>query len=428
MQVLGDIEVETFELARVDAGGPDPDAPPVVRECELGQMRCDGTFVETCVSAGAGAPPRWLSRACAPQGTCALSPTARCVTQACSVDEIGCLGATPRVCNADQTAWETLDACLSAAHCTANPADCPERQAPCCLEAPCQAGEVRCNGTLMERCRSNRTGWEQVDECPTAELCADGLESCGGRGNTCGCERQTCAPGARRCTDDLLEMCLPTLTGWEPLSRCATPALCRSSLDGPSGRCTAPVCAAGELRCTPQGVLEVCRGDLTGFETRQVCEGAPFCNVVAGRCEASACEAGATRCNGAQIQVCNDDRTAFENLGQPCATAALCDDDGSGTPFCRTPACGVGQFRCLAIGQPQRCNAGRTGFDNVGFQCARSDLCSEARQRCDNCVPGRQECTGDNRGRRTCNLDGNGFGPTTDCPLGCAPVTGQCQT
>ena len=280
----------------------------------------------------------------------------------------------------------------------------------------------------MQRCNADQTAWEAIETCATPDLCLAGLADCGRSPNACSCQAPKCELSDTRCTGATLERCNVGRTGWDPVEPCATAALCeagRATLGGTA--CVAPACEVGSHSCDG-AVLQGCRIDRTAFDDQEECIGAPFCNLTEGRCDDAPCEIGEHRCSGSQIEVCLDDRTGFVAEGPACATPALCKESDPTDVHCDPPQCAVNQFSCFQGSQLQACNEGRTGFVNAGPACLRPDLCSADRRRCDFCVPGRQECTIDQSSTRVCSLSGNFFGPETFCPLGCVPATGQCNT
>lgn len=398
-----------------------------LERCEPGQVRCSGSLVQACVRSSVDAPV-WLTVSdCMQEALCVAEPDPHCLARPCIAGETSCEGATPRVCNSAEDGWDTLAACQSAAHCSINRADCAG-SAPCCLEAPCAAGEMRCNQGQMQRCNQTETAWDDVQTCDSADLCLAGLSACGGTGAGCACEPPACATNETRCTGSTLEQCNAGRNGWESVDICATPELCEAGRGLGLAECQPPACAAGDHLCTAEGVLLGCRTDRLDYVEQEACIGPQFCNAGVGVCEPAACDPGQQRCNGAQVEECLEDRTGFRPVGEPCATAALCNDADGSNAFCEPPACGVNQFNCFGSAQLQRCNDDRTRFEPFGPPCLRPDLCSAQRGRCDFCVPGRQECTPELDASRSCSLTGNSFGPETFCPLGCDGPLGQCRT
>jgi len=433
-RVLGEVEVRESRPAllpdagAINSGGSGgagiaglSDGAP----CEAGgQLQCHGQYLDACLSFGTTTPTWVHFENCSAADRCVSDPKPHCLAQTC---ESRCEGATPRVCNATGDGSTSLPACQSAAHCSDNPALCAGG-APCCLAAPCQAGEMRCSQGQMQRCNAEQTNWDDVASCATPDLCLAGLNACGGAGMGCRCQPPTCEQNASRCTGSTLERCNEGRTDFESVNLCVTAALCEQGRASVPPVCEPPKCDPGSHICTPEGVLKGCRVDRTGYDVQQACAGPQFCDATGGKCNPVACEAGDRRCNGAQIEVCLDDRTGFRPEGGPCETAALCDQSDSSDVRCNFPACAVDQFSCFGGVQLQGCNDGRTAFEPVGAACARPDLCSAARRRCDFCVPGRQECNVALNATRVCSQTGNFFGPETPCPLGCNGPAGQCVT
>jgi hypothetical protein len=425
-ELLGDVVVESRSVGVLEDGG----LPMLIGgnqpTCEAGDVRCNQSLLETCVRVDIARPNIWVPRQeCLTADLCIEGP-ARCVTPACGAGDVSCQGATPRVCNPGRTGWVDLESCESSGHCSTQAAQCSEG-APCCLAAPCQAGELRCNQEELQRCNESASDWDTVASCGTAELCTQAATDCASTGS-CACPTPVCGEGETRCTEGSLERCNAGRSGWDVVQQCATAELCERSRELVPLACEPPACAPGENVCTPEGVLQTCSNDRTSFVDLEECEGPPFCNAAQGLCEPARCDAGEASCNGAQIQVCNEDRTGFDTLGEPCASAALCNDGDPANVRCDPPVCGPGQVNCFGSNQLQACNDGLTGFEPSGPACLRPDLCSAERRRCDFCVPGRQECTVDQTSSRTCALSGNLFGPLTFCPLGCIPASGTCVT
>ncbi|HVZ33146.1 MAG TPA: hypothetical protein VG963_12020, partial [Polyangiaceae bacterium] len=395
-------------------------------DCEPSDVRCDESWLESCVEVRQGVTS-WLKiEDCGTADLCDKSPQAHCLASACHAGDSYCDGATPRVCNAALNGWDGLPACDSAATCSTNAATCPNGIAPCCLTSPCTAGEMRCNQGGLERCRADQSGWDSVESCESQDLCLGGLGACTGS-NACHCQAPVCAPGETMCDGVQFERCNAGRTGWDILDQCATPELCQQGRALEPAHCQQAQCDAGAFFCTSAGVLQSCRPDRTGFQDIQQCDGgAAFCNTASGQCDPTACQPGERRCNGAQIEVCLNDRTGFGPDGEPCATPELCSQDDPNNVHCNPPACDVGAVSCFGTAQLSACNQGRTAFAPVGAPCLRPDLCSAERRRCDFCFPGRQECNPTLTTSRVCSTTGNFFGPETPCPLGCNAPTGTC--
>ena len=151
-------------------------------ECAGGSFRCGGAQLDYCDD-GAWLP--W--QMCASALLCESEPAGRCLPPACTVGQRRCNSATLEGCNADGTAWSTIDVCESAAYCNAGAG---------CRVSPCLNGQSRCNDGLVEVCRSDGLGWDFVERCVSVELCAN--DPVAQRGV---CLDPACARGESRCLD-----------------------------------------------------------------------------------------------------------------------------------------------------------------------------------------------------------------------------------
>jgi hypothetical protein len=445
---------ETGAPPAVARGPLEPGASGPAAICETGQMRCDGAQLQTCADDRGS----WVTvQRCGAAALCQPSP-AMCLAATCSAEEMTCSGALLQKCNADRTGWDLFATCLSPAHCNADLRQCsPE---------PCNPGDRRCDRSdsdqspVLEVCRDDRSDWGSLDACVTRELCDQTLTSGSAGGLELGadgmvqvqapatpeavvtCNLPACAVGEVRCDGARLEYCSEGRTGWITAEECASAALCSGSLtnvgSGGTPVCLPPVCAVGQHNCTEVGVLQVCSDDRTGFIDQETCIDAPFCNAVladlgqAG-CRDAPCEAGQMQCNGAQIQVCRDDRTALDDVGAPCESAALCNADDPSNAFCDPPVCRRGatsgdEFHCEGA-LLQRCNESLTAYDTIET-CVTAALC-DASQRADGCKtpvcePGQHACNGGFL--QTCNADQTGFGNTENCgsQAQCDANAGRC--
>lgn len=435
--LLADIQVEAVPLERVesingsDAGvmaNPGEGETSFDIQCVLGEVRCAGEELQVCFLYVLESSARWVPQEnCQSAELCADSPVAHCVQRECDAGEVDCQGAIPRICNAAQTGWDSLGECSSAAHCSTSDSACSQG-APCCQAVACEAGDLRCSSGELQRCNADRTDWDLEQSCQSADLCKGGLANCSEPDAICGCRAAECSVGETRCTGATMEICNAGLSGWDVVAQCATEQLCGLGLSLSPSSCQPPACELDELSCSEVGVLQRCRADRTNFESQADCGGPQFCNLVSGQCDEIPCQPGEQRCNGTQIQTCRIDQLGFDDLGAPCATAALCNANDVTNLRCDPPLCEVNQFECFNGPQLSRCNDGRTGFQTVGGACPRADLCSGDRRRCDFCVLGRRECNIAQNASRTCSASGDFFGPETPCPLGCIPDTGACRT
>lgn len=146
--------------------------------------------------------------------------------------------------------------------------------------AVCLAGATRCSGSTLERCKTDRSGFEALAVCSTPELCA--------LSDASGCTAPSCATGEKRCTAATLEKCNVGRTAFESVAACATPELCASST---VAGCMAPACTAGERRCSGATAQE-CNSGRTGWSNVETCVAPQTCGGggIAGVC--GGCTAG----------------------------------------------------------------------------------------------------------------------------------------
>ncbi len=422
--------------------------------CTEDQLQCNGALLQTCSDDGTS----WITlQRCAAAALCQTEP-AMCLTAACGEDEMTCAGAVLQKCNADRTGWDIFATCASPAHCNA------DRRA--CMTEACTPGERRCGRSeadqspVLESCRADRSGWEQLDACVTRELCDQTLASASGGGIVIGsdgipqvqgptttsevtrCLLPACAQGEVRCEGLQLQYCSEGRTGFTSAEECATAALCQASLMNvtPGGvpACLPPVCAASEHQCTEAGVLQVCNEDRMGFRVIQACLGPAFCNAALANqgqkgCTAAPCEAGHMQCNGAQLQQCREDRTGLDDTGTVCESAELCNAEDPLNAFCEEPACRRGatsadEFRCEGAAL-QRCNESLTDYETID-SCVSAGLC-DASQRFDGCQqpacqPGDHACR--DGFLQVCNVEQTGFDEVENCgsQAACDANQGRC--
>ncbi|MEY4550747.1 MAG: hypothetical protein RL685_6942, partial [Pseudomonadota bacterium] len=447
-QLIGDFDVVRLPSTPGADGGVAGPRPAI---CTLGATQCDGRLLQLCVEEGTA----WTTlEPCATAELCESSETSTvsaCIRPTCSAEQMSCDGAELRLCNASRTGWEAFATCESPAHC-----DAGNRQ---CLAAPCEPGMRRCNVGSLERCNDASTAWEPLDECVTNELCQETLSppTVVGEVLTAGqlptpppvtigeapssCRQPECVPREVRCDLSRLNACNEGQTELLLAEECATAKLCDASITYTglrgSPRCVRPLCAAGEHRCNPEGVLELCNVDRDGYDPIEACIGPPFCNAVAADngqpgCEAAPCDPGEEQCNGPQIQRCLADQTGFETLEAPCETRGLCNDDNPADAFCAPAACQRGpfsgsEFRCEGA-TLQRCNDQHTGYDTLSA-CATPGLCNAGFgfNGCQTpvCAPGETRCSGNFV--QVCNDQRTAFVNVEQCAQGtCDSAGGRC--
>jgi hypothetical protein len=250
-----------------------------------------------------------------------------------------------------------------------------------------------------------------VDPVQQDTLASDPWQDCSDAGAGDGSCVVRCPLGAARCDDNLLQRCNDQGDGWTLLDRCTTAALC----DAENVQCLSAACGEHEHRCTESGELQECNAGRTGFEFREQCRSAAFCSAVPGRssCEGEACRPGRQRCNGPQIEVCRDDRSGYDVVGEPCASAALCVEGAGDSVACTPAACTPGTFACDGA-RLTRCSDDANRFVTVD-ECATSVLCLAGEQRCAEpfCNIGQQRCTGNVLER--CNAGRDAYVPVQTC-------------
>ncbi|MFC1642851.1 hypothetical protein ACFL5O_09245, partial [Myxococcota bacterium] len=346
--------------------------------CEVGEFRCqpsDGTVLEGC-------PPSrddWQRVAvCATAALCDADLPG-CLEPTCDPGEYRCDGAELKLCNADGTAEVSIQTCQSTDSCNAAKADC----------MPCSAGEVHCNGPLLQQC-SPEHSWVTLDTCVSGALCDSQAVDC--RSPVCP------VAGEFRCDGARLVECNAAQTDWELRDTCPTPELC----DPIDRRCQPKGCPeANRLQCNDH-VLVQCTSDLTGWRVLETCPEGQLCDVQGLGC-IDQCPEPPFRCNGADPQVCVESETGSKWIlaNAPCATGALCYTDSSGA-YCQQPKCGgvLPLYRCnpndpLVL---EKCNDGRTAYE-LFETCQAGQFCDSGPtghgpSQCDICRAGAYWCKG----------------------------------
>lgn len=219
----------------------------------------------------------------------------------------------------------------------------------------------------------------------------DPWEDCPDAGIAAGTCVVRCTPRAPRCNENVLQRCNDTGDGWLFVNQCASAALC----DASNLRCERAACGERENRCTESGERQQCNADRTAFEFVEQCRSAAFCSAVPGRrCEGMPCRPGWQRCNGPQIEVCRENQSGYDAVGEPCASAALCVEGAAEQASCLAPSCMPGTYACEGA-ELTRCSDDANSFVTVS-QCATPALCSATEERClaPVCSVGQQRCTG----------------------------------
>src|SRR5438105_1060930 len=177
--------------------------------CSPGARRCGNGGVEQCLPG-----PGWALVEACPAGC----DGAACKPLACKPLETRC-APDLQVCAADGTRW-TDQPCGAGAACSSGQ----------CVAQRCAPGSVFCDGSVLVKCDASGSGFAQ--QTPCAIGCANGA-----------CVAPVCSPGASRCSADgsAVESCRPDGSGWSLSQQC--PAAGCVALAADRASCAAPVCA-----------------------------------------------------------------------------------------------------------------------------------------------------------------------------------------
>jgi hypothetical protein len=452
------------------------------------EKQCNGPQLEECL-ANSG----WIPiEACATHGLC--DPSAEtCAVGDCRIGGVAslpspyqCVGGNLLRCNDAQTGWEHVETCLNPSNCNAlivalagdpyaQSMSTEQLESLGCSPPACAPGRYRCDGAVLSLCGINRTGYlDRIATCASPRQCdarggrcldapcTIGQRQCSGdefqvcaesgwvtettctRGAPCdpaqGCLPTLCEPNEYRCEGPVLERCNVERTGWIPVKTCDTAGLCNVA----TKRCEVPACQAGDVRCTPQGGLERCDPQQTGWTLAADCAArvslpsganpSVACDPSGvGQClGVSSCATGALRCNDRELERCRDG--AWRPHAR-CATAAQCDATGAGA--CQPALCEPGTYRCVVPGNPptaaddltprlglalEACNADGTGYVPA-LGCAPTELCDDAHGQCDICEPSQLLCSGQEL--LVCTADGQERTLYKVCEQGCVEATGN---
>jgi hypothetical protein len=151
-----------------------------------------------------------------------------------------------------------------------------------------------------------------------------------------------------------------------------------------------PACVPGVVRCDDSWIELCALGDEPGqtrWERRQDCQTFALCHPDPGRCEVPACSVGELKCEGAVPRRCNAGRTGFADVGEECQDRAHCSPDsakcgaeGSEAPCCLSVPCEPNELRCNGT-EIQRCRADQSDLDSVAL-CVTPALCAASLADC----------------------------------------------
>ncbi|MEO8920115.1 MAG: hypothetical protein ABI488_22035 [Polyangiaceae bacterium] len=303
----------------------------------------------------------------------------KCVVPGCSPPGgYDCQDATLRRCRLDQSAWDTVDTCVSVALCAATVAQASgsvaapdggiqadagsEANAGAIIDA-CKVGcpapnAFFCDGATLEQCSADQVGYE------TLMVCAGNTE-CDPTAGVCG---ELCTPGHYQCNAASLRKC-GSDGHWKDESTCETPELCNVDADGTHGQCLVSPCGSDAFRCTG-AALEKCKADRTGYQAADTCASAALCDAKSQRCITPTCiVASGYQCFDQDLKQCSTDLTTWNPI-KTCPAGQYCDSGAS--PGCRT-SCPANPLRCNGKVLEQ-CSA--AGGWATKATCATADLCN----------------------------------------------------
>jgi len=226
-------------------------------ECTIGSYACSGQNLEHC-----NEQRSWESTACSSALACNTGKVPSCDPPSCTPGEFHCSSTSSlERCRSDGTKWEPIEQCVNRVLCNPKATRCEVPRCPI-------AGAKRCQANAHQVCRNDLTGWDELSACPATGSCDPGL----------GCLDARCANGTYRCNDVSLETC--TNGSWTRLATCQTTTLCNAA----QHVCTTATCAPGERQC--QGnVLLRCNAALDGWDELETCSGPTRCSAETKRCE-----------------------------------------------------------------------------------------------------------------------------------------------
>lgn len=411
--------------------------------CDKGTFKCNGEFLLEC----AADQRSWIKKS-----TCASKEQCDSKAGVCTVcpqaDMLRCAGANREVCSPDRARWMVKEPCPSADTCS--PTVCGDCTTPGAFQCALEEGT---NKNVLKQCVDKR--WVTQSYCPNDDICMATKsmaevdpnnwvkDKCAGK----------CTPGDVKCDGSMLYRCPSTGVEWMHVAPCANEALCKLTLDkikgSPDMGATIDSCeqgcgTPGAPRCE-NNALQRCSDNRLQWETVMQCQTGLQCSTN-GQGSCIVCTPGEYQCNGAQLQICNEQRVW--ELKQECAQAALCKlyPDANGTltnGACEEPACArPGTYFCASEKDPKVtpgarlyfCDMDQTSVDPRTL-CPSPALCNAPDGKCwpQSCVAGETRCNPSAPLEfQTCRADLTGWQLTKTCAAGqfcnAAAPDAPCQT
>ncbi len=419
-----DAASDTGADAGSDASGGDGGC---VDACNGGAKQCSGAQVETCTLQASGCYAWGAAEDCGANLTCSGGHCVLACSDQCSAGQKQCVGGKPETCDPQASGcygWSAPGTCPSGTTCSGG--SC----ASSCNDQ-CAGGQKRCSGANVQSCDLQSNGcydWSATASCQTNYTCT-GFGQC-----TLACS-DSCTPGSRQCSGDLIQDCVIAPSGcyaWGTASSCGGNQACSS------GHCVlscSDACSSGTKQCASGGV-QTCQLGTSGcnvWSSASACTGNTTCS--GGQCVQTCsdlCTPGTKQCSGVSgIQTCSQQSNGCYDWGSSgtCPSGYQCQS-GACAPSC-TDACSAGSKQCSGA-QVQSCAIGSNGcYAWSSASSCQSNYTCQAGQcvlACtDACVSGTSQCQGSQL--QPCVLQSSGcygWGTAQTCQTNYACSGGQC--
>jgi hypothetical protein len=235
-------------------------------------------------------------------------------------------------------------------------------------ELLCKENSKFCNGTILNICLPDGSGYHQV-------ICDLGCE------NQACLSSPKCPPNSNQCIDGrLLRQC--DANGVSSHTVCDQACM--------DGQCVSQVCAPGVHFCSKDYLkLLECSTDGLSLSEIEICQFS--CDPVTGACKEKACTPGELNCggdNGLSIEICAESQVRFEPTGENCTPPDSCYEGKCIPTFCKPGAqqcAGDGVAECLPSG------SSFVSLEICEFGCLEN---SQGKALCALCLPNDMRCEG----------------------------------
>jgi hypothetical protein len=271
--------------------------------------------------------------------TCAgnqICDDGQCAAVICKPNELSCRDSTLSQCGPQGTAWDAVRQCGAAEFCDAATTSCQPRV--------CAAGELRCDGNNVIRCRTDGSKDELVSDCMTqSQVCSDGR-----------CVNQICKPDALICVDDKVRRCAQDGLSLVTVKTCASEEFC--SEQGGTADCLKDVCVQGQSTCIGN-VAKKCNAQGSGYDQSTDCSLLFKKACYKGSCDDVVCTPNSNWCLYGGLHHCDD--TGTQDTVESCGNIYACDPGGAAACIprgCAKSTCDGETAQC-ATDQPVVCPA-----------------------------------------------------------------------